>query len=373
MEQNLMALRQAAILYPAIAALFTLPYVAFSYRKYGSVFSLRTVIVYSFMLYLLCAYCLVILPLPTGEAISALHGHQMQLVPFTFIRDIIKESDFVLTSPQTWLTLINNPAFLGTVFNVLMTLPLGIYLRYYFRCGWQKTLLLSLALSLFFELTQLTGLYFIYPGSYRLFDVDDLMTNTLGGMLGFALARPLTAWLPDRDALDSASFARGRSVSLPRRLLALVYDLSVGIFLSAGLSIFIPVRYAVWGLPAYFCFCPALLGGRSLGFVWTRVRLERKAGGVPSWYQYTVRYVSLYAVLIWLPLRLVWLLGRLREVLSAMTLLVCYGILSGGYLFCLLFELIRLGMHKPLFYEKLSGTRLVSDIHADQESPPEGG
>ena len=31
----------------------------------------------------------------------------------------------------------------------------------------------SFLLSLFFEVTQLTGLYFLYPGSYRLFDVDD--------------------------------------------------------------------------------------------------------------------------------------------------------------------------------------------------------
>ena len=30
-----------------------------------------------------------------------------------------------------------------------MTMPFGMYLRYYFRCGWKKTLLLSFLLSLF--------------------------------------------------------------------------------------------------------------------------------------------------------------------------------------------------------------------------------
>lgn len=36
MAQNLEALRQAAVIYPTIAILFTLPYLAWSYRRYGS-------------------------------------------------------------------------------------------------------------------------------------------------------------------------------------------------------------------------------------------------------------------------------------------------------------------------------------------------
>ena len=100
-------------------------------------------------------------------------------MPFAFIGDIIENADIVLSQPRTWLNILGESAFWTTVFNFVMTLPFGAYLRYYFRCGWKKTLLLSFLLSLFFELTQLTGLYFIYPGSYRLFDVDDLMVNTL--------------------------------------------------------------------------------------------------------------------------------------------------------------------------------------------------
>lgn len=151
-EQNLQALKQAAVLYPLVAILFTLPYVAFNYRKYGSVFSLRILIVYSFALYMLCVYCLVILPLPTREAAKALSGHKAQLTPFNFVADIIKHSQVSLKDPLSFLTLINNPAFLGAAFNLLMTLPLGIYLRYYFRCGWLKTLLTGFGLSLFLSL-----------------------------------------------------------------------------------------------------------------------------------------------------------------------------------------------------------------------------
>ena len=65
MSQYLEALRQAMVIYPIIVVLFTVPYIAWSYHKYGSVLSLRVLIVYSFLLYLLCVYCLVILPLPT--------------------------------------------------------------------------------------------------------------------------------------------------------------------------------------------------------------------------------------------------------------------------------------------------------------------
>lgn len=363
MEQNLLALRQAVVIYPVIAALLMLPYVAYNYHKYGSIFSLRIVIVSSFMLYMLCVYCLVILPLPTGEAAAKLHGHRMQLVPFKFVRDILKNSGFVLTQPDTWLSLINHSAFITTVLNVLMTVPFGVYLRYYFRCNWQKTLVLSLSLSLFFELTQLSGLYFIYPGSYRLFDVDDLMTNTLGGMLGYLLARPLTCWLPDRESLDAASFARGQRVSLLRRLLALIYDLAVGALICALLSIFTPLRRTAWSVLAYFCLCPILLKGRTVGFLCTRTQLRRMDGGAPRWYQYSIRYLSLFAAMIWLPLQLNLLIVRLHDLLTPIASLIILGILDGGYLFCLLFEAIRLGMHKHLFYEKLSGTQLVSSIH----------
>ena len=192
MSSYLEAIRQAAILFPILAVLFTVPYIAFNYHKYGSVLSVRILVVYSFVLYLLCVYCLVILPLPSGEAASALHGHKAQLIPFAFVGDILRTSHVVWNRPETWASLFTCGAFLTTAFNLLMTMPFGMYLRYYFRCGWKKTLVLSALLSLFFELTQLTGLYFIYPGSYRIFDVDDLMVNTCGSMIGYLLA----GWRP---------------------------------------------------------------------------------------------------------------------------------------------------------------------------------
>ena len=157
MAQNLEALRQAAVIYPTIAILFTLPYLAWSYRRYGSVFSLRILIVYSFILYMLCVYCLVILPLPRGDAANKLHGHPMQVIPLDFVRDMIRQADFSWRNPASWLALFTRGAFLSALLNLLMTVPFGIYMRYYFQCDLRKTIMLSFVLSLFFELTQLSG------------------------------------------------------------------------------------------------------------------------------------------------------------------------------------------------------------------------
>lgn len=85
MSQYLEALRQAMVIYPMIVVLFTVPYIAWSYHKYGSVLSLRVLIVYSFLLYLLCVYCLVILPLPTPEKAATLHGIRRSLSRFLFL------------------------------------------------------------------------------------------------------------------------------------------------------------------------------------------------------------------------------------------------------------------------------------------------
>jgi glycopeptide antibiotics resistance protein len=63
----------------------------------------------------------------------------------------------------------------------LLERPLGI----------RRSVLLAFGLSLAAELSQLTGLWGLYPCSYRKFDVDDLLLNTSGGALGAGLAGAL--------------------------------------------------------------------------------------------------------------------------------------------------------------------------------------
>lgn len=93
----------------------------------------------------------------------------------------------IFTHPSgTWIAALKAPTVIQPVFNIFLTLPFGFYMKYYFQRSWKQTILLTFCLSLFFELTQLSGLYGFYPRPYRLFDVDDLLLNTTGGIVGAA-------------------------------------------------------------------------------------------------------------------------------------------------------------------------------------------
>ena len=84
--------------------------------------------------------------------------------------------------------LICFPSVLQVAFNVVLFVPFGVILRRYFNRSVLVTILLGAVTSLLIELTQLTGLWFFYPCAFRTADVDDLITNTLGTILGAVLA-----------------------------------------------------------------------------------------------------------------------------------------------------------------------------------------
>jgi glycopeptide antibiotics resistance protein len=56
----------------------------------------------------------------------------------------------------------------------------------------------TLATSLAIELTQLIGVWGLFPCAHRLFDVDDLLLNTAGATLGSLVALPVVAMLRER-------------------------------------------------------------------------------------------------------------------------------------------------------------------------------
>lgn len=104
-------------------------------------------------------FFLVILPLPASRHNAALAGGALQLMPLQFVHDIIRETSVSPAHPSSYIHLLKERAFLQVVFNVVMTVPFGMFLRYYFRARWGWCLILSIILSLIFEVTQLTGLY----------------------------------------------------------------------------------------------------------------------------------------------------------------------------------------------------------------------
>lgn len=218
----LVPIKAALIIFPFLALLITLPYIIYEYHHYGSVNKLRTLIIYSFILYLMTIYFLVILPLPTKEEVIKMKVINPQLIPLTFIKDIVE--DLIELKQMNILKIITIPSIYTVIFNIIMFIPLGVYLKYYYKCSLKKTIIISLLISLFFELTQLTGLYYIYPRPYRNFDVDDLLINTLGGLLGYLIISPIQKHLPTREDIDTKSLKEGQKVSSLRRITLFLGD-----------------------------------------------------------------------------------------------------------------------------------------------------
>ncbi|MGG5369067.1 hypothetical protein IGI67_000670 [Enterococcus sp. AZ196] len=238
MNSYIFPIKAAMITFPFLALLITAPFLIYYYRKYGQLGKLRSVILYSFVFYLLCAYYLVILPLPSITTVSQMTGPRYELHLFQSWQNFANQTVLQLNNPSTYLAAMKQSVFLEPVFNIFLLFPFGLYCRYYFKFTLAKTIVAGFCLSLFFELTQLSGLYFIYPRPYRLFDVNDLLHNTLGSIVGFACAPLFTFFLPTRSELDSESLIKGQQVSLLRRFVAMIIDwLAIGFF-STLLSFF---------------------------------------------------------------------------------------------------------------------------------------
>ena len=218
-------IKTAMMFFPFIALLISVPFILREYHNYGSISFMRFLIIYSFAFYLLCAYFLIILPLPSISDVASLDIPRTQLIPFKFIYDLVFDTSFNIKK------LMNLSSFYVPLFNILLTIPFGMYLRYFFKYDFKKTILASFLLSMFFELTQLSGLYFIYPRNYRLFDVDDLILNTFGGICGYIIFRPFNNILPKREEIDSKALEKGKNVSSFRKSTAFIFDLVLcGIF-----------------------------------------------------------------------------------------------------------------------------------------------
>ena len=123
--------------------------------------------------YIICVLMLVFFPLPTAERAAALCEYHGRFLPGSFIFDIAKEKSL--------------ESVLQVLFNIVMTIPFGMILTYRFNFNKKNVIVVSFLFSLFIEVGQLTGLFFTFNGSYRLFDADDLICNTLGGFIGFVV------------------------------------------------------------------------------------------------------------------------------------------------------------------------------------------
>ncbi len=380
MEIYLVPIKSAFVAFPFIALLFTLPYIVTQYKRFGAIPFWRSAIMYTFILYLINMYFFVILPLPPAEEVANYTGPAMQLIPFQFVSDFIKKSNFNITDPGTYWAAVTDSTFFVVLFNMLLFVPLGIYLCYYFKWSWKKTLAASFGVSLFFELTQLSGLYGIYPRPYRLFDVDDLMLNTLGGMEGYWMTPVICHFLPSRERIDEMAYEKGERVPLLRRFLALVLDWITLFFfagvLRVGLHVLENLLPAVMGralewifsgavgaavlLTLYFGVLPWATGGYTFGKWFFRMKITDEEGGEPKFYQYLVRYGILYCLIIFGPFLVIgcFYLAAVVPTLLSILLALLVLFVGGIWLLFLWESLLQLfGRRQDYFYGRFSRTR----------------
>lgn len=321
MSAYLIPIQVAMIVFPFIAFCLTLPYVIYQYHHYGSIPILRTLIIFSFLYYLINAYFMIILPLPSVETVSKMTSPIMELTPFQALKDIIKTTPFVWNQPSTYLVALSHPMMRVTLFNILLTIPFGIYLRYYFQCSFLRTILLTFLLSLSFELIQLSALFGYYPRPYRLFEIDDLITNTLGGMLGYAICPLFSRILPSREKLDSIAYEKGQKVSKPRKFFAFLIDMIFIFIMIFILHLFqIPYHISYFIIAClFFVLFPFFKHGQTFGKLLTRIALENPDG--TKKYQYLIHYIPLYLFIIPTP----YYLYQLIQLSQIIDVVLCYG------------------------------------------------
>lgn len=148
--------------FPLVALLLAVPYALYQYRRFGAISIWKTFVVFTFILYCLCAVSLIVFPLPADHSAVVESARTPQLHPFHVIEQIRETTDFSLNDRSTWGPALRSPVVYEAILNVMLTVPLGAYLCYLFRCRWWMALLIGMATTLLFETSQLTGLFGLY-------------------------------------------------------------------------------------------------------------------------------------------------------------------------------------------------------------------
>lgn len=278
-------LSTAFFVFGIIAFLGTTPWTIYQYRKHGYFSFWRNLIIFSFIYYGLTALFLVSLPLPAerNNAIVFKDNVYTQLRPFNMFHNFREVAGFNPKAISTYPILLKSFTFLEVAFNMALLFPLGVYLRYFLKTAkkWWLALLLVFSTTLFFEVSQLTALFGYYAHPYRLFDVDDLLTNTLGGMLGFFIAPILLNLIPSRDELKERDklYDVNQLASYGSQLIEVFISVTIAQLIGGILTIIIGKnQWGFWintGVVFFFLVIfPLLTKGKTLGGKVVKIKFD---------------------------------------------------------------------------------------------------
>ena len=210
----------ALVLGSVVAVLLFIPVAAVQYRRDGRLGPGDLAVLIAAAVYGIALWTYTLLPLPDVGDYTC---QDAQTQVMAFADDIARAAERAgYSGLGTPSELLRNPAFLQVVLNVVLFVPLGVFVRLITHRGVLVATAIGFAVSLLIELTQLTGVWGAYPCAYRLFDVDDLITNTTGAFLGAALSYPYAA--RRRRRLGTARRSLPTTVSAGRRLAATLSD-----------------------------------------------------------------------------------------------------------------------------------------------------
>lgn len=359
-----------ALSLPFVALILTLPYLVYQYARFGAISLRKTFMVLVFLFYLICMFYQVILPLPADRTAAVPYAQHPQMDPYGVWDDLkaaAVSAGLAQGGSRAWVAFLRQPEVYQAFLNVLLTIPFGFMLRYFFKRGVLFSFVAGFALSLFFETTQLTGLWGVYAHPYRLFDVCDLELNTLGSVIGSVLAIPLVYLLPDLDAANERSVQRGLArVSLSRRLIAFGLDCVVCLVSAFGI-------YAVFHMAmgdgllsmgeyhrltllvclfvttgVFFMLAPVVLKGQTLGQMLVGLHIVCLDGKKPGFLNYLVRYGILVWVCFLLPMALGLLAPETIEGISGQNWTDTMWVLYGVWIFTIVVRGVASFFGRPL-------------------------
>ncbi|MFN7148625.1 MAG: VanZ family protein, partial [Microthrixaceae bacterium] len=271
-----------------LAVLGFVPAAALHYRRSGR-FSGRDLLALVVLpVYGLALWTYTLLPLPDPADVVC---RTALTEPLHFVDDLRGVWD------GSVLGLLRDPVFLQIVLNVALFVPMGVLLRLRYGRGLLWAFGAGLSMSLLIETTQLTGIWGLYDCAYRFFDVDDLLFNTTGALLGSLLALPFARRFGEQDGGDTQIVA-----TTGRRIVAIVSDLLIMVFVGAAAVVVWRVfvvelgdtapsqvdttRQALvqWGTPFALQAAAVLGGGATIGEAVTRMRTvpRSRAWTLPS-------------------------------------------------------------------------------------------
>jgi hypothetical protein len=213
----------ALVLGSVAAVLLFIPVAAVQYRRDGRLGGNDLAVLVGAAVYGVALWTYTLLPLPDAGDYTCQHAQTRVMAFADDIRRAAEQAGYAgLGTPGE---LLRNPAFLQLVLNVVLFLPFGVFVRLITHRGVLVATVAGFAVSLLVEVTQLTGVWGVYPCAYRLFDVDDLVTNTVGALLGAVVSYPYAA--RRRRRLGTARRPLPTRVTAGRRLAATACDVLV--------------------------------------------------------------------------------------------------------------------------------------------------